>query len=645
LLEQRTTAGENLARIRVISMTQKAVWACTLLLAGLSIGVAQAADLTVRVDARGVARKRIHTEVTLAVKPGPLTLVYPKWMPGEHGPTGPLASMIGLEIKANGERLSWSRDPLEMYALHVAVPHGVDHLDVSIESGLATEGEGFTAAPTSSAQLAILSWNQFLLLPKGVDADRLSVSATLIAPSGWTVVCALGSKAGSDGAIEYESSTVARLIDSPVQMGLYAKLIELKGSEPRTDIKQSLSLMADSAAALAVPDDFAQGYSRLVAESGALFGSRMYRYYTWLVSLSDHIAHFGLEHHESSDDRTDENALSEVDLRMDVAELLGHEYVHSWNGKYRRPQGLLSPDYQKPMDGSLLWVYEGMTQFWGEVLPTRAGLITPEYFRETLAAVAGYFDTEPGAGWRPLADTATAGQVLFDAPGAWQSSRRSVDFYEASVLLWLDVDAELRARSQGRVTLDDYVKRFYSGASGAPQVKPYVEQDVYDTLASLVPGDWRIFIHHHLDPTGTTALFGALERCGWKLAYSAETNASVETRQKRKKRTSRQWSIGLELDKDAKIIDVIEDRAVARAGASPGMTVIAVNGKKFTAKVLDAAIAEAQTTHNPIALLVEDSDYYRTLSVEYYDGPRYPHLVRVEGRPDLLSAVFSPRVK
>jgi predicted metalloprotease with PDZ domain len=627
-------------------MEHKAVWAYALLLAAaLSIGAAQATDLTVRVDAREVASKRIHTELTVAVKPGPLTLVYAKWMPGEHGPTGPLESMIGLEIKANGERLTWSRDPLDMYALRVAVPRGVEHLDVSMESGLATEGAGFTAAPTSSAQLAIVSWNEFLLFPKGVDADKVSVSATVIAPPGWTVVCALESKASLGGAYEFESSTVARLIDSPVQMGLYAKLIELKGSEPRTDIKQSLSIMADSAAALAVNGEFAQGYGRLVAENGMLFGSRMYRHYTWLLSLSDHIAHFGLEHHESSDDRADENALSEADLRMGIAGLLGHEYVHSWNGKYRRPQGLLSPDYQKPMDGSLLWVYEGMTEFWGEVLPTRVGLITAEYFRDTLAESAGNFDTEPGARWRPMADTATAAQALYDAPHAWQSSRRSVDYYEASVFLWLDVDAELRAQSQGHATLDDFVRRFYSGPSGAPQVKPYAEQDVYDTLATVASGDWRTFIHRHLDPTGTTALMGALERSGWKLGYSAETNASVETRQKRKKETARQWSIGLNLDKDGKIIDVIEDRAAARAGASPGMSVIAVNGQKFTAKVLDAAITDAQSTHKPIALLVENSDYYRALSVEYYDGPRYPHLVRIEGRPDTLSAVLAPRVK
>jgi M61 glycyl aminopeptidase/Peptidase M61 N-terminal domain len=386
-------------------MKTKASWPYVVLLAALSITAAQANDLTVRVDAREVTSKRVHTDLTLAVKPGPLTLVYAKWMPGEHGPTGPLESLIGLEIKANGARLSWSRDPLDMYALRIAVPPGIRQLDVSMESGLATGGPGFTAAPTSSAQLAILSWNQFLLFPKGVDADKVSVSATIIAPAGWTVVCALQSQAKSGGAYEFEASTLSRLIDSPVQMGLYAKLVELKGSEPLADIKHGLSIMADSAAALAVPGEFAPGYSRLVAENGLLFGSRMYRHYTWLVSLSDHVAHFGLEHHESSDNRTVENILSEVDLRMDLAELLGHEYVHSWNGKYRRPQGLLSPDYQKPMDGSLLWVYEGMTQFWGEVLPTRAGLITPEYFREAIANAAASFDTEPGARWRPRCST------------------------------------------------------------------------------------------------------------------------------------------------------------------------------------------------------------------------------------------------
>ncbi len=626
-------------------MNKLKIWGCAAALGCLLAGAVRAADLSVRVDARDIAARRVHTDITLAVKPGPLTLVYPQWIPGEHGPTGPIQSMIGMEIKAHGVPLIWSRDPYEMFAFRVTVPDGVDHLQISIDSGLPTESGSFTAGPTNSAQLAVISWNEYLLFPKGVDADAVSVDASVLAPAGWTVVSALDAKAGGDGAYAFESSSLARLIDSPVQMGLHAKLIALRGSAPGVDIQHRLSLVADSAAALTVPADFALGYDRLVAESGALFGSRMYRHYTWLFTLSDHVAHFGLEHHESSDDRLDENSLSEVDSRMEVAGLLGHEYVHSWNGKYRRPAGLLSPDYQKPMDGSLLWVYEGMTEFWGEVLPTRAGLISRDYCRETIASAAGYFDTEPGTRWRPMGDTATGAQLLTGAGAAWSSNRRGADYYDASMFLWLDVDSELRAQSKGRLTIDDYVRRFYAGDTGHPQVKPYVEQDIYDTLGSLAPADWRTLIHRHLDALDITPLLGGLERSGWKLVYTAEPNAAVATRERRRQATVRRWSIGFNLDKDAKIVDVVSDRAAALAGASPGMTVIAVNGRKFTTKLLDAAIAEAQVTRRPIELLVDNADFFKTLSIEYYDGPRYPHLVRIEGRPDTLSNVIAAHVK
>jgi len=620
---------------------------CAALLASVTLCAvcAQAADLTVRLDAREIARKHVHTDITLNVKPGALTLVFPKWIPGEHAPTGPLDTMIGLDIRANGARVDWTRDPYDMYALRLTVPRGVDHLDIALDSGLATSGDGFTAAPTSSEQLAILPWNDFLLIPKGRDADTISTISVVVPPGGWSIASALEAKPVADGGYEFEGASVARLIDSPVQIGRYARRIDLKGSEPRPDIKHSISIMADNAAALVVPDDFAQGYSNLVAENGALFGSRLYRHYTWLLSLSDHVAHFGLEHHESSDNRREENALSAPDLRKGVAGLLGHEYVHSWNGKYRRPQGLLSPDYQKPMDGSLLWVYEGLTEFWGDVLPTRAGIMTPQDYREYVATVAGDYDVSTGSRWRPLADTAVDAQKLYDAPDAWTSSRRGTDFYEASVFLWLDVDSELRARSQGKASLDDFMKRFYAGPSGAPQLKSYVEEDIYGTLNAIAPGNWRAFVRRHLDPTGTSAMFAALERSGWKLSYSADKNSWVEHWQKRKKTTERQWSIGFRLDQDAKIIDVIEERAAARAGAGPGMTVVAINGHKFSAEVLDAAIAEAQATHQPIEVLVSNNDFYRTLSVRYFDGPRYPHFTRIEGRADTMSAMLGSRVR
>jgi predicted metalloprotease with PDZ domain len=612
-------------------------------LAALSCTAAIAADLSVRVDARDVARKRLHVALRLAAKPGPLTLVYPKWMPGEHGPTGPLETLIGLEVRANGERLSWARDPLDMYALKVVVPRGADHLDVALEAGLATENGTFSAGPTSTELLAIIPWNECMLLPKGADADRLSTLATLVAPPDWQVVSALGITRAADGAYDFEVTSAASLIDSPTQLGRYARRVEIAGFEPGPALKHSISIMADSAAALATPDDFAAGYGRLVAESGALFGSRPYRSYTWILSLSDHVAHFGLEHHESSDDRDGEQALQEAERRMDVATLLGHEYVHAWNGKYRRPQGLLSPDFQRPMDGTLLWIYEGMTEFWGDVLPARAGLLTPDFLHDLLADAAAEFVLSPGARWRPMLDTAVAAQALYGAPSAWQASRRSTDYYDASVFLWLDVDQELRARSHGAAGLDDFARRFFAGPVGTPQLAPYTEQDVYAALAAIAPGDWRGFVHRHLDLTGTDALVGALERAGWRLNYSADKNVAVESRQKRHKSIERQWSIGLRLDKDANVVDAIEDRAAARAGVGPGMKLIGVGGRKYTAELLDTAIAEAQQARQPIVLLVENGEFYRTIAVPYYDGPRYPHLTRIAGRGDGLAAVTSAR--
>ena len=625
-------------------MTLRRLLPCLVLGAAFPAGpLAHAADLSVRVDAREITRKHVHTDMSLAVKGGPLTLVFPKWIPGEHGPTGPLESIIGLEIRANGQALPWHRDPLDMYAIGVTVPEGATRLDIALDTGLPTEGKIFSTGPTSSEQLAVLPWNEFVLLPKGRDAGSISTTATLLAPADWQLSCALALTPRADGSVQLEPATLARLIDSPLQMGRYAKRIELAGSAPLPQLKHTLAIVADTPAALAVPDDFAAGYARLVAQAGELFGTRMYRHYTWLLTLSDHVAHFGLEHHESSDDRTDENVLSDAGTRERVAQLLAHEYVHSWNGKYRRPAGLLSPDYQKPMDGSLLWVYEGLTQFWGEVLPVRAGITSAESYREMLASLAGTFDVESGDRWRPLADTAVAAQILYDAPPAWESSRRSTDFYEASEFLWLNVDAELRARSAGRASLDDFVKRFYAGAGGEPALKPYVESDVYTTLASVAAGEWRALVRSHLDSLGPRVLLAGLESSGWRLSYSPERNSFIEVQQRRKKITDRQWSIGLTSDDKGTIVDTVGERAAARAGAGPGMRLVAVNGHTYSAAVLDAAIAAAHDSHQPIELLVENGDYYRTLRVEYFDGPRYPHLTRIEGRADTLSQVLKPR--
>jgi predicted metalloprotease with PDZ domain len=598
------------------------------------------ADLTVRIDARDVARRHLQTHETLAVKPGPLVLVYPKWIPAEHAPAGPLDSIIGLEISANGQRLEWKRDPFEMYAITLTVPAGVNRLDITLDSGLPADGDGFSSSPGSTARLAIIRWNEFVMLPKGRDAATIASLGSLAIPASWTATCSLDAHTGEGGALEFEPVSLAQLIDSPVQLGEFVRHIDLPGSAPHPDIHHTISIAADTAEATEVPADFAASYGRLAAEGGSVFASRHYRHYVWLLSLSDHIAHFGEEHHESSDDRMAETSLKDDDGRKLTAGLLGHEYVHSWNGKFRRPQGLLSPDYQKPMDGSLLWVYEGMTEFWGDVLPTRAGLIKPEDYRELIAMRAGHFDISTGPRWRPLADTAVEAQVLYDSPRAWSSARRGTDFYEASVFLWLDVDSQLRAHSGGKATLDDFTHRFYSGDDGKPEVKPYVENDLYAALNAIAPADWRGIIREHLDVPDTTALLEGLKHTGWQLSYSAEKNTYVEIAQKIRKSTRREWSIGLNLNDKGLITDVIEGRAAALAGAGPEMRLVAVNGKKYTPEILDAAIVAAQSTHKPIELLVENDDYYRTLSVAYFDGPRYPHLTRVEGTADTLSDVL-----
>ncbi len=602
----------------------------------------RAADMTVVVDASDPARGRTHSELRIAAQPGPLTLVTAKWMPGEHAPSGPLDLMIGLEIRAGGRTLAWTRDPYDMHALRVDVPAGADHVEVSLDAALQTE-EGYSEGASSTEQLLFLMWNERLLFPKGVDAERYTVQATLRAPPGWSAASGAQFAVLPDGALRFEELPLARLIDSPVQVGRHARVVEVPGSAPRPELRHRIAIAADSAAALALPDDFAAGYGRLVAEAGGLFGSRPYRHYTWLLTLSDHVAVYGLEHHESSDNRRAEFALLDPELRQETATLLSHEYVHSWNAKYRRPAGLLSPDFQKPMDGSLLWVYEGLTEYWGDVLATRSGLVSVPQYRELIASYAATFATQPGSRWRPMGDTAVSSQVVFEAPTAWESSRRGADYYDAADFLWLDVEVQLRALTRGRRSLDDFARRFYAAPGGAAPLSPYEEDDVYAALNAVAPFDWKPFVRRHLDSRGTDALLGALERTGWTLEYTAEPNPWVELARKRKQTVDRRWSIGLVLDEEGAIDDVVEDRAAATAGVAPGMTLVAVNGRRYTPEVLDAALAGAQASREPLALLVRSGEFYRSIDVPYFEGPRFPHLRRLEGTPDHLGAILASR--
>jgi predicted metalloprotease with PDZ domain len=404
----------------------------------------------------------------------------------------------------------------------------------------------------------------------------------------------------------------------------------------------SIEVAADSEAALEMSPELVSGYERLVAEAGALFGARHYRSYRWLLTLSDAVAHFGLEHHESSDDRVAEKALGDEAGRRNLARLLAHEYAHSWNGKYRRPAGLITGDFDRPIKSDLLWVYEGLTQYLGNILPPRSGLWTPEEFREAEAVAAARLDNEPGRTWRPLVDTAVAAQVLYFAPDDWSSWRRRVDFYDEGNLIWLEADILIRQQTGGRRSLDDFLRRFHGAPGGEPTVKPYSLDDVVAALNDVAPYDWRGFLEARVQAATPHAPLGGIEKGGWRLVYTDNPNLFIKDSDAANKTADHAYSIGLLAKEDGAIGDVIPDSPAARAGLGPGMKIAAVGGRRFTPDVLRAAIKGSKGGSAPIEVIVANGDFFGTYRIDYHGGERYPHLERDPARPDTLSDIIKP---
>ncbi|MGA7617304.1 MAG: M61 family peptidase [Thermoanaerobaculia bacterium] len=604
-----------------------------------AVMAAQTAPIDLTVDMSDIGQKITHTHMVIPVSPGPLDLYYPKWIPGEHGPTGPIVQMAGLHITAAGKELAWKRDLLEMYEIHTVVPAGVDSINVDFDF-LAPAGGSFTAGASSTPNLAILSWNSVVLYPAGHASDEILFHPSLILPRGWDYATGMETRSTSGGTIHFEPVSLTTLIDSPVQSGTMLRKIEI----PDGAIHHEIDLVSDSRWAEETPKDFAQQYGRLVAEAKALFGAQHYRHYNWLLTLSHHVQHFGLEHHESSDDRVDENLLENESGRNRIAGLLAHEYVHSWNGKYRPPAGLAVSNYDKPMTDELLWVYEGLTTYLGNLLPARAGLWTQEYYRESVAEIASSLSTATGRQWRPLADTAVEAQILYESPRSWGTYRRGVDFYDEGLMVWLDADMTIRRLTNGRKSLDDYLHLFYGGESGHPALKPYTFDDVVNAMNQVVPYDWKNFFLTRLQSKEPLAPMGGITGGGWKLVYNEEPNAAIKAREHDGNRDLT-TSIGLYLGKDGRISDVIRSSAAWKAGLAPGMDVVAVNGRKYKPEVIEHVVRDSKSSSAPVTLLIDDDGVFRTYTVDYHGGLRYPHLVREEGKPDLLSKLLQPLAK
>jgi predicted metalloprotease with PDZ domain len=601
--------------------------------------IAQAIRL--HVDLTDAPRNIYHARLQIPAHAGEMSLVFPKWIPGNHRPSGPIGALTGIHMEAAGHPVPWQRDAVEMYEFHVTVPAGVDTLSVSLDALTAMDSAG-GGGPAASSNILDLNWNAVVLYPKGARSDDVSFVPSVTLPAGWKFGTALSVSHASGDEVEFAPVSLTTLIDSPMIAGVHYRKIELtKAGETPVHV---MDLVADEETDLAMKPEDVAAYQKLVGETGALFGARHYRQYHFLLTLSGQVGGHGLEHHESNDSVESERALLDPELHMLNAALVPHEFVHSWNGKYRRPAGLATPNYQEPMVGDLLWVYEGMTEYLGNLLAARSGLLTDEQYREALASTAAELDHRSGRTWRPLEDTARSVQTLRMMGSQWQNWRRGLDYYPEGELIWLEVDSIIRQQTHGQKSLNDFCRRFHGGESGAPKVVPYTFEDVVRTLNEVAPYDWATLLRERVAATSTHAPLGGIERGGWKLVYNDKPNSFIHAVEGLAKFSDFSYSLGFFAGGDAKLGDVIVGSPAYQAGLGPGMKLIAVNGRKWSPKVLHDALkaAQGQGSDQPIELLVENAQFFKTYSVIYHGGEKNPHLERMSDQPDILSDILKP---
>ncbi|HEY6446054.1 MAG TPA: M61 family peptidase [Acidobacteriaceae bacterium] len=608
---------------------------------GLHAQTTPANPIKITADLTDAPRKIIHAHMTIPVAPGPLTLLYPKWIPGEHMADGPIDNLAGLFISGNGEPIRWVRDDVNMYAVHLTVPAGVSQLEVKDDFLATAPASGFSAGASTSANLALLSWNEVVLYPAEHknDAD-IEVQPSVVLPEGWKYGTALTKTGGDATHVDFGPVSLEQLIDSPLLSGKY--LVEFPLA-PEVTPKHYLDIAADGPEDLKLSQDTLNGYSNLVRETGAVYKSRHYGSYHFLVTASDQVAHFGLEHHQSSDDRVPEKTFVDGNLLLLSADLLPHEFTHSWNGKYRRPAGLATGNYEDPMIGNLLWVYEGLTDYMGNVLAARSAIETAAQYRDYLADTAAELDARPGRTWRDLQDTATGAQFLYEAGGGWDNWRRSVDYYPEGDLVWLDVDTTIRRLTNDKKSLNDFLGAFEGlGGNTPPKVVPYHFDDVVNALNNVVAYDWASFLKERLTSLAPHAPLGGIDHGGYKLVYTDQANEISQARNAATGITAAWWSIGINVGGDGRIDDVLVGSPADKAKLGPGMQIIAVNGRQYNGPLLNDAIQGAKGNQDPIELIVENTGVYRVIGIDYHDGLRYPHLERVDGTADYLDEILKP---
>jgi predicted metalloprotease with PDZ domain len=599
-----------------------------------------ASPIALHVDLSDAPRRLLHSHLEIPVTAGPLTLEYPQWIPGDHRPTGPIDNLAGIVVHANGQTLPWRRDDVDMYAIHVEVPSGVTQLEVSLDF-LATPGDtGSDEDQATSANMTVLEWNTVVLYPAHIPVAQIPIAASLTVPPDWKLGTALTVAAQKGQETSFAPVSVEQLVDSPVITGRYFREIPLASE---ITPKHYLDVAGDAAEDIDLKPEYLAALTQLVRETGPLYASRHYETYHFLLSLSDIVREEGLEHGQSSDNGIEKKGVSDPKLAVLNADLLPHEFTHSWNGKYRRPIGLATPDYATPQKGDLLWVYEGMTQYWGDVLAARSALWTPQTYREMLAWSAARLDVKPGRTWRNLEDTAIAGQILRGGHQSWSNWRRAQDYYQEGELLWLDADTTIRQLTHDQKSLNDFCVKFLAvGGNTPPKVVPYDFEEIVTDLNYVAPYDWRTFLTERLNSHAAHAPLAGIEHGGYQLQYGAEPTEFEKAYLYKTKQTDAWFSAGLMVGADGTISDVRMGSPAFQAGLGPSTKLVAINGHGYTEDVLKQAIRAAKGTTDPIELIVSNDNEFRTVRLNYHDGEKYPRLERVQGTTDLLDEILKP---
>lgn len=599
--------------------------------------------LALNVDLTDLDHRVFKVRETVPVTAGPLKLWYPQWLPGSHAPRGPIESLAGLVITGNGQRIEWTRDPLDVYAFQLTVPEGVNSLELAFQylSPTVKEQGRIVATP----EIVGLQWNAVVLYPASPSMTGTTVQASITLPSDWDAATALAEVARSGDIVHYEQVPLEVLVDSPVFASRNLRKValgEMQGAKVR------LNIVADTEAALLATTPQLTSHAKLVTEAQVLFGARHFDRYEFLLALSEQFSGIGLEHHRSSENGVSLEYFSEWDKKQIERSLLPHEFTHSWCGKFRRPAGQLVGNLNTPLQNELLYVYEGQTQYWGQVLSARSGLWSQPFARESIAYLAATLDSNrPGRNWRSVQDTVYQPILTARRPLSFTSYQRTEDYYNEGLLIWLDVDTQLRALTGDAKSLDDFARLFFGPQPGlknddfAPL--PYRFEDVVAALSAIAPHDWSRFLRQHLDGHGPGAPLKGLERAGWKLAFTDKPTEYVKGLEERNKITDFSFSLGITVGKDAELAEVLWGSAAFKAGLSKGDTLVAVNGISYKSERLKAAVKQAQEDQKPIELLLKNLDHYRTVKLGYTAGLRYPTLERIEGSKDRLTAILSTR--